>query len=132
MNRQAQISLSVGRGRLVDSSGVVLDAHARIRDARVKNGASLTLHVSRVQIQSTRGAFAAILGDGSVVTWGHASYGADSSAVREQLKHVLQIHSSTGAFAAILDDGSVVTWGDAYDGGDSGAVQDQLRKVLGG
>ena len=32
--------------------------------------------------------FAAILGDGSVMTWGHAEYGGDSSAVQDQLKNV--------------------------------------------
>ena len=59
-------------------------------------------------------AFAAILDDGSVVTWGCCSPWCDSSAVQDQLKNVQQIQASfLGAFAAILDDGSVVTWGDA-------------------
>ena len=75
-------------------------------------------------------AFAAILEDGSVVTWGHASHGGDSSAVRDQLKGVQQIQATGKAFAAILEDGSVVTWGASADcGGDSSAVQDQLRGV---
>ena len=64
------------------------------------------------QIQAADGAFAAILGDGSVVTWGHAVCGGDSSAVQDQLKEVQQIQASRYAFAAILGDGSVVTWGD--------------------
>ena len=81
------------------------------------------------QIQATGGAFAAILADGSVVTWGDAEDGGDSSAVRDQLKNVQQIQATQKAFAAILADGSVVTWGDAEDGGDSSAVQDQLRMV---
>ena len=38
------------------------------------------------QIQATSRGFAAILEDGSVVTWGHADYGGDSSAVRDQLE----------------------------------------------
>ena len=38
------------------------------------------------QIQASVRAFAAILGDGSVVTWGDADYGGDSSAVHEQLR----------------------------------------------
>ena len=65
------------------------------------------------QIQASGGAFAAILDDGSVVTWGDAECGGDSSAVQTRLKNVQQIQASGGAFAAILDDGSVVTWGDA-------------------
>eukprot|EP00439_Symbiodinium_sp_Y106_P027739 s8013_g3.t1 len=40
---------------------------------------------------------------GSVVTWGNAEFGADSSAMQTQLKNVQQIHASDGAFAAILD-----------------------------
>ena len=74
-------------------------------------------------------AFAAILGDGSVVTWGGARYGGDSSAVRDQLKGVLQIQAAHLAFAAILEDGSVVTWGDAEFGGDSSPVQQKARFV---
>ena len=37
------------------------------------------------QIQASHQAFAAIRGDGSVVTWGSANYGGDSSAVQDQL-----------------------------------------------
>ena len=37
------------------------------------------------QIQATAGAFAAILGDGSVVTWGLPDCGGDSSEVQDQL-----------------------------------------------
>ena len=80
-------------------------------------------------IQTTSGAFAAILEDGSVVTWGDADYGGDSSAVRDQLRGVQQIQATGQAFAAILEDGSVVTWGYAKWGGDSSAVRDQLRGV---
>ena len=80
------------------------------------------------QIHATRsfsgGAFAAILGDGSVVTWGDAGCGADSSAVQDQLKDVQQIQTTFCIFAAILGDRSVVTWGSRPDfGGDSSAVR---------
>ena len=61
----------------------------------------------------------AILADGSVVTWGDAAGGGDSSAVQDQLKNVQQIQASGSAFAAILGDGSVVTWGSAIYGGGS-------------
>ena len=81
------------------------------------------------QIQASCGAFAAILLDGSVVTWGIADYGGDSSSVQHQLKNVQQIQALYDAFAAILGDGSVVTWGSAEYGGDSGALQDQLKNV---
>ena len=82
------------------------------------------------QIQATEEAFAAILEDGSAITWGNANFGGDSSAVQDQLKGVQQIKATFyGAFAAILQDGSVVTWGHPDHGGDSSAVQDQLKGV---
>ena len=72
------------------------------------------------QIQASDAAFAAVLGDGSVVAWGRASYGVDSRSVQDQLKE---------AFAAILGDGSVVAWGSADSGGDSSSAQGQLRNA---
>ena len=78
------------------------------------------------QVRAARGAFAAILADGSVVTWGHQDFGGDSSGVKDQLKGVQQVHATDRAFAAILADGSVVTWGDRDFGGDSSGVKDQL------
>jgi len=53
------------------------------------------------QIQATDWAFAAVLDDGSVVTWGDPDVGGDSSAVQRQLKNVQQIQATRGAFAAI-------------------------------
>ncbi|OLQ08894.1 hypothetical protein AK812_SmicGene7558 [Symbiodinium microadriaticum] len=126
---RAQIALGVGRGRLVGSSGSVLDTCAPIKQTRLQNGDLLTLHINRVQIQACRLCFAAILADGSVVTWGSDANGGDSSAVQDQLQNVQQIQASACAFAAILADESVVTWGNAAHGGDSSAVQDQLRNV---
>ena len=43
-------------------------------------------------IQATESAFAAILGNGSVVTWGDDAAGGDSSAVEEELRNVQAIH----------------------------------------
>eukprot|EP00439_Symbiodinium_sp_Y106_P032401 s4170_g3.t2 len=129
LNLRAQAVLGVRRGRLLDAFGSILDAGAQIKRARVQNGDSLTLHIALPQVCGNEAAFAAILGDGSVVTWGAARAGGDSRAVQDQLRNVQQIQASRFAFAAILGDGSVVTWGAAKDGGDSRAVQDQLRNV---
>ena len=94
------------------------------------------------EIQATDGAFAAILADGSVVTWGNPFGGGDSSAIRnqrghggggdssavqDQLRNVHQVQATKSPFAAILADGSVITWGYPGCGGDSSAVKDQLR-----
>ena len=73
--------------------------------------------------------FAAILADGSVLTWGDLGCGGDSTAVQGQLNNVQQISATSAAFAAILADGSVLTWGDLGCGGDSTAVQGQLNNV---
>ena len=76
------------------------------------------------------GAFAFIKADGSVVTWGDAYSGGDSTAVATQLNgntDVTQIYSTNSAFAALRADGSVVTWGWVYWGGDSTAVTASLN-----
>eukprot|EP00439_Symbiodinium_sp_Y106_P069143 s927_g11.t2 len=71
-------------------------------------------------VQSNGSSFAAILGDGSVVTWGDIDFGGDNSSVRDQLKNVQQIQAGWYAFAAILR---------AEYGGYSSAVQDQLTNA---
>ena len=128
LKRRAQIALglSAGLGRLLDPSGCVLAGWAPIKKAWVQHGDSLTLLTTNpAQVQACYAAFAAILADGSVVTWG-----VDSTAVQDQLKTVQQIRACRfGAFAAVLDDGFVVTWGDAMFGADSSVVQGQLRNV---
>ena len=55
-------------------------------------------------------AFAAIMGDGSVVTWGDPEYGGDSSHVQEQLRNVQYIQAVEDVFAAVLEKWTVVTW----------------------
>ena len=77
------------------------------------------------QIQAAERAFAAILGDGSVVTWGRRDYGGDNSSEQDLRKNVQHIQASNGAFAAILGDRSAVTWGDKRFGGDSRFVQNK-------
>ena len=123
LQRRAQIDIGVyGRGQLPNSSREVLHGAQTSKNHKLMSGDVLTLHVNnQVQLQAhaSGSAFAAILGDGSVVAWCRADRGGDSSAVQDQLRDVQQIQASFGAFAAILGDGSVVAW----------AVQDQLLDV---
>ena len=74
------------------------------------------------QIEATDGAFAAILADGSVVTWGptrgDSDFGGDSSEVKDQLQNVQQIEGTERAFAAVLSDGLLVAWGDSMCSGE--------------
>jgi hypothetical protein len=75
-------------------------------------------------------AFAAIKGDGGVVSWGQAQNGGDSAAVAGQLAGVVEVFSTGFAFAALRGDGSVVTWGSAGQGGDSSAVAALLNGTI--
>eukprot|EP00439_Symbiodinium_sp_Y106_P040977 s3574_g5.t1 len=145
LKQQAQTALGVGRGRLSNAAGEVLDGTSTIKHCGLCCGDLLTLQIGLVQVASSSKAAAAILGDGHVVTWGDPPFGDSSSlqdqlrnvwqiqttdgGVQDQLKDVQQIQASYGAFAAILADGSVVTWGDSYFGGNSTNVQDQLKDV---
>ena len=61
---QAQKAFGVRKGRLMNSSGVVLDVSAAITDSGVQNGDSLTLHINRAQASATAGGFAVVIGDG--------------------------------------------------------------------
>ena len=131
LKHRAQSALVVGRGRLLTSSGNVLRGAATLQQSELQGGDALTLHVRPVQVSASRlgSAFAAVLGDGAVVTCGPPASGGDSSRVRDCLQDVQQVQATRGAFAAITSDGSVVTWGDEHAGGDSSAMQARLRRV---
>ena len=128
LKQQAQTALGVGRGRLSNAAGEVLDGTSTIKHCGLCCGDLLTLQIGLVQVASSSKAAAAILGDGHVVTWGDPPFG-DSSSLQDQLRNVWQIQTTEFAFAAILSDRSVVTWGSKSHGGDSGGVQDQLKDV---
>ena len=99
LRQQAQIALGVGRSSLLSPGGDDLRGGARtIEQAGLRKGDMLALQTRQVQVFSFRGnhAFAAILGDGSVVTWGHSGSGGDSSAVQGQLRNVQHADGSVG------------------------------------
>lgn len=56
------------------------------------------------QVQATHDAFAALLADGSVVTWGDPESGGDSSEAQPRLRHVQKIQATAAAFAELLAD----------------------------
>ena len=66
----AQRAPGVGRGRLFSSSGSVLDGDAQLGAAKLQTGDCWTLQVGTVRKRHNFQCFAAILGDGSVATWG--------------------------------------------------------------
>ncbi|MGE6178883.1 Ig-like domain-containing protein [Aeromonas salmonicida] len=81
------------------------------------------------ELAHTDHAFAALRGDGRVVTWGLPASGGDSDEVAPALVNVRSVVGNAAAFAALTADGGVVTWGSAAHGGDSAAVQRDLRDV---
>ena len=118
--------------RLVTAKNrVLVDPDKTLKEEEIQDGECLTALVLQPQLAATRSAFALwCRGDSAIVTWGDASFGGDSSAVRDQLRGVHQIQPTGGAFAAILEDGSVISWGHSDFGVDSSeAVRDQLRGV---
>ena len=87
LKRRAQTALGVGRGRLLKTPPEAFWMYLHQSNAP---GCRMVSHwscnIGTVQLKATQSTFAAILGDGSVVTWGHPYAGGDSNAVREQLK----------------------------------------------
>ena len=81
---------------------------------------SLTSNVTAVY--SNAGAFAALKDNGSVVTWGDAASGGNSTILTggNLTSNVKAVYSTERAFAALKTDGSVVTWGDVTYGGTGG------------
>ncbi|CAE7344448.1 SWA2 [Symbiodinium necroappetens] len=126
---QAQKALQTGRGMLLNASGDILHGALTVDQASLRTGDVLTFHLRETSMAATASAFAAVLGDGSLVSWGNPNSGGDSSSVQHRLLNVRQVSATHGAFAALLGDGSVVTWGRSETGGDSSSVQDRLHKV---
>jgi len=84
------------------------------------------------KIFSTVNAFAALLGNGTVVAWGNEDNGGKiSDAIQNQLVNVNTIFSAHYAFSALLDNGTVVAWGDVNWGGKifNYGIQTQLVNV---
>jgi uncharacterized membrane protein len=85
-------------------------------------------YITGIKIYSTESAFAALLKNGRVVTWGYALTGGKILGdVQTKLKDVKEIYSTNGAFAALSALGQVITWGDKNAGGDISQVQDELK-----
>ena len=73
------------------------------------------IHGGLCLIFCTDGAFAALNGDGSVVTWGDSSRGGNSSPVVAQLAGgVVEVFSNQRAFVALKSDQPLVTITMAY------------------
>lgn len=82
------------------------------------------------KVKAAEGAFAAILLDGSVKTWGFSHLGGSCEAVQDELVEVQELQSTSAAFAALLKDGGrVVAWGNSRCGGTVDRDISELRNV---
>ena len=69
------------------------------------------------EVASSLHAFAAVLTNGHVITWGHLVDGPLQKSIAQL--QVKRIRATDRAFAAILEDGSVVAWGHDSFGADT-------------
>ena len=72
LKKRARKALAIGRATLLDSSGRVLDAASTLEECSLQSGDTLTLQRGSVRVHGHKSVLAAILGDGSGVTWGYA------------------------------------------------------------
>ena len=63
-------------------------------------------------IYANDSAFAALKNDGSIVTWGMAEQGGDSSYISHFLVNVTEVIPSYNGFTALRSDGLTVSWGE--------------------
>ena len=103
LSERACLALRVGKGRLLTSSGETLDGAATLKRARIEDRDMLTLQAGSIKLASSKknstitikkAAFAAVLGDSSVVSWGDAKFGGSSDWVQDQLQSVVDIQAS--------------------------------------
>ena len=116
---------SLGRGENDNSSyyGVKLEESFSSHQA-------MPLYPSVTEIQSNEFAFAALLEDGSVVSWGAHTHGGDGEDIQDQLKNIQFIAATSMAFCAVTNDGKVATWGRGDESGDSSAIQRHLSSLI--
>ena len=74
---------------------VLIHPDETLQEAEIEDRECLTALVLQPQLAATGRAFALWChGDSAIVTWGDASSGGDSSAVRDQLRGVQQIQAT--------------------------------------
>ena len=132
--------------RLSGSSQIVGNVYLKSGSVFAWRGSKVRFSADNSRIQKIfstgyGGAYAALKYDGSVVTWGDADSGGDSSIATynpktEQYEYrsiassltskITDIFSNGAAFAALTSDESVITWGRSDYGGDSSAVSSKL------
>ena len=88
LRHQVHNLLGVFKGRLLTASGDVLRGSRTVEQSGLQNGSLLTLHTEPVYASASLGAFAAVLGDGSLACWGDSDRGGDCTATQGYLEIV--------------------------------------------
>lgn len=103
---------------LVSAAGLRLPFAETFGDLNFGDEETLTGVTKRSRTVKSGPAYAELVGDGTVRTWGKAS--KEGPGVDPGLREVSELYGSDdGAFAALREDGSVFTWGHPSKGGDS-------------
>eukprot|EP00434_Breviolum_minutum_P023230 symbB.v1.2.020488.t1/scaffold1730.1/size104407/1 len=90
---QKHFKLVTGEKRLL------VNPEETLEEAEIKDGECLTALVLKPQLAATEHAYALWChGDSTIVTWGDADCGGDSSAVQDQLRGVQQMQAAGYAF----------------------------------
>lgn len=63
------------------------------------------------QVVATQGAYAVLLKDGSVLTWGEPGAGHDDEALPKRLTGITHVYANESQFVAKKSDGHIVVWG---------------------
>jgi hypothetical protein len=113
--------------KLITAQGQEVKDYMLLGRLGLVDGAVVYAIIHPMVMYTTEQAFAALMSDGSVVTWGCTCNWGNCNALRAQLAADVQdIYSTRNAFAALKSDGSVVTWGRYWPGGNRDAVRVQL------
>ena len=79
------------------------------------------------KIAATDRAFAALISDGSIKTWGSTSYGGTDPGITSG---AVDVFSSYGAFVVRKSDGSLKVWGSTYYGGTDPGITNGAGKII--
>jgi alpha-tubulin suppressor-like RCC1 family protein len=108
-------------------TGQVITWGSSLSGARDVIGAIPRLSSGVRQIFSCGDGFAAVLADGSAISWRSRDQWLTIDANSEETR-IKTISSTNYAFAALRENGSVSTWGDSYSGGHSSHLSEKLSQ----
>lgn len=123
---------SITRSIVDSNTGYFVTREEQSVSDKLKSGVKkIYTHWSLKRGGGMNSSFVALKQDGSVVTWGNAEDGGDSSRVADHLSgNVTKIYSNGKAFAARKADGMVVTWGSVIAGGNSTVTKQEGNSTV--